>query len=62
MIGFPTLGYFHIGNTNHAAAQPSKMRGAHGTDGWVLYAVIIQNIGVFELGILFSSDLRFKLV
>lgn len=49
MIGFPTLGYFHIGNTNHAEAKPSKMRGARGVDRWVLYAIIIHNIGVFEL-------------
>lgn len=62
MIGFPTLGYFHIGNTSHAEAQLSKMRGAHGVDRWVPYAIIIRNIGVFEWGILLSPGLGLELV
>ena len=62
MIGFPALGYFHIGNTNHAEAQPSKMRGAHGVDRWVPDTIVIHNIRVFELGILLSPGLGLELV
>lgn len=60
MIGFPTLGYFPVGNSSHAEAQPSEMRG--GVETWVLFANVIHLTGVFELGILLSPGLGLELM
>lgn len=62
MIGFPRLGYFPVGNTSPAEAQPSEMRGARGRERGVLCANIIHLVGVFELGILLSPGLALELM
>lgn len=45
----PALGYFSIGNTNHA-----KVRVAHSIDGWVPYTIIICHEMYLGIGIFFA--------